>query len=147
LALLALSVVAAAQDKPTFNEGGKSAGDLELIRMGEVWLYGHHHGAFRTYQAPDGQESYVTYSHYRSVADANTQFKQWLKRAKTINVQETTKDSEGHAIGERVVAVSQEYKGGGNGFVIVKRVNLNCYLIESRTLPVALQIDSLLEKK
>ena len=138
----------AIQDKASDSRGAMyGSHSLELIATGEKILSGGHHGGFRIYAAPDGTKAQVTYAHFESGRDAKRQIRHWLKLAKKVTSKEQKKNQGGSVIGERVEAITQNAKSGEKEFLIIRRNGLNCYLVQSLSLPAAKQVENLIQNE
>jgi hypothetical protein len=122
----------------------KSELQLELTTIGDVFLV-NTHGGFRIYTAPDGSKGSVTYGRFHSVQDAERQIEEWLKAAhkSKISSKENLKDEHGQAIGKRIVSTTRVPKSDAKEFMIIRRYDLNCYLIFSQSWKVAMQLEDL----
>ncbi len=147
IAWLLVSVVSVASNttqsnsaKPSVNLGEE---DLEITSLGEIRMVAGRRGIFRTYKSSDGTTGSIVFGQFRSLRDATRQTEEWLKLAKTITSQEKKKDQRGQLIGLRVVGIEQNVESKKEGFLIVVRNGLNCYLIQSVSLPIATQIENI----
>jgi hypothetical protein len=119
---------------------------LELTTTGQVRLFAGRRGILRVYTASDGTEGSVVYGRFGTLQDANHQIGEWLKLAKKVTKREKN-GTNGQIVAERIVATAQDAKSGRKGFMVIRRNNLDCYLIQSLSLPVAIQVESMIENK
>ena len=132
------------QAKGTEISRAESAGrSMELTTVGEVRLSTGHRAALRVYTAPDDVQGTLTYARFHSPADAKRQIADWLKLTNRTMSKERTKDERGRVTGDRIVAITRNTKSGKKEFLVIRRETVNCYLIESPTLAVALQVEEL----
>ena len=117
---------------------------LEASTAGEVRLIGGRRGAFRIYTAQDGTQGWLTFGEFQTVTDAQRQVGQWSKLARVIT-REQKKDESGRLIGERIVATTQNSKSKMKGFLIIRRDETKCYLIDSLSLPTATLVEKMTE--
>lgn len=133
---------AAAQDVAHVNST-----DLEVVRMGHIKTKGGHLTLFRLYKAPDGTEGQVHFTEFDSLEPAELQIERWVKATRTVTSRERNQTKGDQLISERILAVADLPKSDNKEFVIIRRVDLKCYLIESVSLQVALQVEGLFEHK
>jgi hypothetical protein len=137
-----------AQDKGSEKTGAKSGDQsLELTRHGEVRLFDGRRGAFKSYAAPDGTEGSLVYGQFQSVPDADRQVQQWLKAAQKVTSREQKRDNKGLVIGVRIVAIAIDGKSGKKWFLIIRRDDVDCYLVQSLSLSVAMQVEDMIQDK
>ena len=145
-ATLLLVQARAAQDGPSDDAASRSPAEkLKLITIGEEFTRAGHRGSFRIYAAPDGTKAEIHYIHFRSAQDAERQTKEWLKLAHRVISKAQNKDESGHVIGTRFVAIGQKVESAERDHLIIRRSNLDCYLIQSISLPVAEQVEELIK--
>jgi hypothetical protein len=138
----------AAQDQGARSHSDKSRNqDLELTTTGQVRLSAGRRGMLRIYTASDGAQGSVIFGRFTSPDDADQQIKEWLKLADRVTSTESKKDSQGRLIGQRNVAAVRDEKSGKDSFLIITRNNLECYLIRSLSMHVALQVEDMLREK
>jgi hypothetical protein len=103
--------------------------------------------SFRIYGAPDGAKGQIYYAKFDSLQAAQQQIEEWVKAARTVTSREQNLRKGGQLIDERVVAMGELPKSHEKEFLIIGRDGLRCYLIESVSLQVALQIEGLIHHK
>jgi hypothetical protein len=144
--VLSLLQVATAQNKRAATVTDNYAGqDLKMVVIGEKIMSTGRHGAFRIYEAPNGTRATVSYATFDSTSDAQRQTRQWLRYVRKILRREKRRDRHNHVIGERAVALDQTEEATQEVYLIIRRDGLNCYLIDSPSLSVALQVEKLIE--
>jgi predicted nucleic acid-binding protein len=143
---LSFSQIEATQNTSPSSAGTKDAGqDLKLVVIGEMIMSTGRHGAFRTYETSDGVRATASYATFDSLNDAKRQTRLWLKSAEKIIKKEEKKDQSGQVIRERAVALAKKSKSHKKVFLIIMRDGSNCYLIDSLSLPVGLQVEKLID--
>jgi hypothetical protein len=136
--------LAAAQDKAEQNTKQE---DLELLTMGNGKTSSGYALGFRIYGAPDGTKGQTYYAEFDSLPAAHQQIEEWVKAARTVTRREQNVRKGGQLINERVTATGELPKTNEKEFLIIRRDGLKCYLIESVSLQVALQIEGLIHHK
>lgn len=119
---------------------------LELITIGSTAVSAGRRGGFRIYAAPDGTKADVYYARSTMDRDAGRQTQVWLKSAGKILHKTNRIDSSGHIVEARIIAQARDEGPGGKLFIIIRRNGLNCYFIESLSLPVAMQLEALIRE-
>jgi hypothetical protein len=119
--------------------------DLKLIASGEEVMSSGRRGAFRIYVTSDGTRATVSYASFNSLQDAQHQFELWSKIAKKVMQKEGNKDQDGRVTGQRTVATTKDKTASGDWFLIIRRVGLNCYFVRSLSLPVAIEVENLIQ--
>lgn len=117
--------------------------DLELLTVGNGKTASGHRTGFRIYAAPDGTKGRVVYGSFKSPEVAQQEVEEWSKLARTVTSEERSQSKDGRWISYRLVGVEELPGPKKKQFLIIKREELDCYLIESESLQVALQIDGL----
>ena len=131
---------AAAQEKPVET-------DLSLVTIGHgktksgVWT------GFRTYEAPDGSRGRVEYIKFKLLQDAQLQIEEWVRATPSITSREHDQIKGRIKISDRVLGVADLPKSDKKEFVIIRRDDLDCYLIESESSQVATKIEDLIRHK
>jgi len=121
--------------------------DLDLVTIGNGSLPDGTPTAFRVYAAPDGSKGQVIYAKLKSVHAAQQLIEGWLKGRLTVTSRQRDQTIGGQLISDRILALGDLPKSDKKEFVIIRRDDLNCYLIESTSLQVATQIEGLIEHK
>jgi hypothetical protein len=134
--------IVAAQDAAHVNST-----DLEVATTGHIKTKGSPVTLFRVYKAPDGTEGKVHYTDFDSLEPAELQIEKWVKATRTVTTREHNKTNGDQLISDRVLGVADLPKSDKKEFVIIRRDYLRCYLIESASLQVALQIESFIGQK
>jgi hypothetical protein len=135
---------AAAQDKA--HENIKQE-DLKLLTIGNGKTSSGYALGFRIYGAPDGAKGKIYYAKLDSLPAAQQQIEQWVRAARTVTSRERNLRKEGQLIDERVMATGELPESHEKEFLIIGRDELKCYLIESVSLKVALEIEGLIQHK
>lgn len=131
-----------AQAKLSTNSPPNGKQSLTTTTIGEAYMFGSH-AAFRTYETPDHTEAVVWYGEFRSEQEARYATKLWLKEhGVRVTGKEHIKDLHGHVIGDRTVAAPKQEK---KAFAVIRKHGLNYWIIQSISLPVAMQVDGLIE--
>jgi|SRR5580700_581788 hypothetical protein len=136
--------LAAAQDKA---DQDVKQEDLKLLTIGNGKTSSGHTMAFRIYGAPDGTKGQTFYAEFDSLRAAQQQIEEWTKAARTVTSRERNLRKGGQLINERVMAIRELPKSNEKEFLVIMRDGLKCYLIESVSLPAALQIEGLIQHK
>src|ERR1035438_3049391 len=121
--------------------------DLDLVTIGHRQTKSGHITAFRIYEAPDGTKGQLSYTEFDSLLVAQQQVEEWVKVTRTVTRREQNRSKGGQLISDRILAVADLPKSDKKEFVIMRRDDLKCYLIESVSLQVATQIEGLIEHK
>jgi hypothetical protein len=121
--------------------------DLELVTIGHGKTQSSHTTAFRIYAAPDGTKGQATYAEFDSLQAAQQQIEDWIKPTRRVTSREQNQRKGGQLIDDRILAVAVLPKSGKKEFVIIRRDGLKCYVIESVSLQVAMQVEGLVEHK
>ena len=129
-----------AQAKASTNRPANGDQNLEMTTIGEGHLFGRH-AAFRTYETPDHTEALVWYGKFQSEQEAKCGTKQWFKEHK-VTSKEHIKDPNGRVIGDRITATPTQDK---KAFMVIQKQGLNYWIIQSISLPVAMQVAALIE--
>ena len=111
-----------------------------MTTIGNGDMFGHRAG-FRTYEAQNHTEALVWYTTFRTEQEAKRAIKQSLKEHK-VTGKERIKDLNGRVIGDRITGAPREQK---KAFMVIRRQGLNCWIIQSISLEVAMQVDGLIE--
>lgn len=118
---------------------------LELTTTGEITVWNGRRGVFRVYRASDGTKGSVAYAEFRSSQDAKRQIKEWLKLAQKVTSTEEKKNQSGVVVGDRIIATTQDEKSGKQEFLIIERNQLDCYLVQSSSLSVGMQVEQMID--
>jgi hypothetical protein len=129
----------AAQEKPVET-------DLKLVTIGNGKTKSGVNTGFRTYEAPDGNKGQVRYVRFDSLQAAHEQIEEWVKSTPSITSRERNQIKGRIMISDRILGVADLPKSDKKEFVIIRRDDLRCYLIESASLQVARQIEDLIER-
>lgn len=120
--------------------------DLEVVTTGHIKTHGGPLMLFRVYKAPDGTEGKVNYTEFDSLEPAELQIEKWVKATRTVTSREHNQTKGDQLISDRVLGATDLPKSGKKEFVIIRRDYLKCYLIESASLQVAMQIEGLINQ-
>ena len=131
-----------AQTKPSTSHPTSGNQSLEMTTIGNGHLFGHR-AAFRTYETPDPTEALVWYGKFQSELEAMHAIEESLKDHK-LTGDEHIKDLNGRVIGDRIVATPKQEK---KAFMVIRKQGLNYWIIQSISLPVAMQVDVPDDKK
>ena len=115
--------------------------------MGHIKTKGGHLTLFRLYKEPDGTEGQVHFTEFGSLEPAELQIEKWVKATRTVTSREHNQSKDGQLISDRALGITDLPKSDKKEFVIIRRDYLECYLIESVSLQVALQVEGLIEHK
>lgn len=129
-----------AQTKSSTNRPPNGAQILEMTTVGNGEQFGRA-AAFRTYESPDHTEAVVWYGKFPSEQEAKRAIKQCLTEHK-ITGKEKIKDLNGGVIGARIVAAPKQKQ---KAFMVIQRQGLNYWIIQSVSLPTAMQVAGLIE--
>ena len=144
LSLLCFSAAQFTLAQSTGHEGAAQE-KLTLVTIGEGKTERGHLTGFRIYAAPDGTTGKVTYTTGDSPQDAQQQIEDWIKLAPVVASREQHPPGSGQQISDRIVAQAiSKTDSKTKIFIIIRRDNLNCYFIESPSMEVARQIESLI---
>jgi hypothetical protein len=99
---------------------------------------------FRVYQASDGSKGQVTYVKFKLERDAQLQIEEWVSATPSVTTREHDQIRGRIKISDRVLGVANLGKSDKKEFVIIRRDELKCYLIESESAPVASKIEDLI---
>jgi len=122
--------------------------ELKLVQIGHGKTTNGVKTAFRVYEAPDGSRGKVFYVKYDSLQASQEEIERWVKVTPKITSREQNQINEkGQLISDRRLGVQDLPEPDKKEFVIIRRDGLNCYLIESVSLQVALQVEGLIEHK
>lgn len=135
---------AAAQDVALVNPAKTG---LDLVTIGHRKTKSGHLTSFRTYEAADGTKGQIAYTEFDSPQAAQQQIEEWVKATRTVTSREQNQSKGGQLISDRILAVGDLPKSDKKEFVIIRRDDLKCYLIESASLQVATQIEDLIQQK
>ena len=128
---------------PTEN---RPVGTLKLVTIGNGATSGGRDSAFRVYAAPDGTKGRIVYTELPTIQEAQKQVQEWLNLTTEVVSQEHDKKQGDEIVSDRIVA-RRRVKSTNGEFMIIRRDGLICYLIESRSLHVATQIESTISLK
>jgi hypothetical protein len=142
LVCLALARIAFAQC-PTHQEEAKQA--LTVVTLGQLVAASGHYLPFRDYSASDGSTGRLVMARFASLEAAQQQIDEWIKWTNEITCREQHQNGGDQRNGDRILAqaISKD-ESKTKIFVIIRRDGLDCYLIESSSMQVALQIESLI---
>jgi hypothetical protein len=147
LAFLALTCMLTARFASAQDAAQVNARDLEVVGMGHIKTKGSPVTLFRVFETHDGIRGRLYLTKADSLESAELQIEQWLKAARTVTSREHNQTKGGQLISDRILAVADLPKPDNKEFMIIRRDDLECYLIESMSLQVAMQIESLIEHK
>ncbi len=108
--------------------------DLNLVTVGHRQTKSGHITAFRIYEAPDGTKGQINYTKFDSLPAAQQQIDEWIKPTSKVTSREQNQSKDGQLISDRILAVADLPKSDKKEFVIIRRDDLNCYLIEADSL-------------
>ncbi|MGD0858497.1 MAG: hypothetical protein ABR912_04175 [Terracidiphilus sp.] len=142
LICLALVRIAFAQC-PTHQEEAKQA--LTVITLGNLITAHGHNLPFRVYSASDGTTGKLIMAEFDSLEAAQQQIDEWIKGANEIACREQHQNGGDQKISDRILAQAiSKTDSKTKIFLIIRRDGLDCYLIESSSMQVALQIEGLI---
>jgi hypothetical protein len=125
--------------------GNPAQTDLKLVTVGHGKTRNGRRTPFRIYEAPDGTKGQVVYTEFDSLPAAQQQIEEWIKATRTVTSREQNQSKGSQLISDRILAVGDLPKSDKKEFVIIRRDGLKCYLIESVSLQVAMQVEGLIE--
>jgi hypothetical protein len=121
---------------------------LKLVMIGNGRTTSGVRTASRVYEAPDDSRGQVSYVKFDSLQAAQEQIERWVKVTPKITSRAQNQMNEkGQLVSDRILGVQDLPEPTQKEFVIIRRDDLNCYLIESKSLQVAVQIEDLIEHK
>ena len=115
--------------------------DLEVVTTGHIKTKSGQLTVFRVYKALDGPEGKVNYTEFDSLEPAELQIEKWVRATRTVTSREHNQTNGDQLISDRVLGVTDLPKSDKKEFVIIRRDYLKCYVIESLSFQVALQIE------
>ncbi len=95
---------------------------------------------FRVYKAPDGTEGLVHSAEFDSLEPAELQIEKWVKATPTVTSRLHDQKIAGQLVSDRTLGTNK-LPTGEKEFVIIRRDERKCYLIESTSLEIALTIE------
>jgi hypothetical protein len=128
-----------AQMKPSTNTPHDDD-SITMTAIGHGHMFGRQAG-FRTYETQDHTEALVWYTTFRTEQEAKKAMKESLREHK-VTGKELVKDLNGRVIGDRIIAAPREQR---KAFIVIQRQGLNCWIIQSISLPVAMEVGGLIE--
>jgi hypothetical protein len=142
LVCLALVRVTFAQC-PSYQEETKPA--LTIAIAGQLVTANGHYLPFRDYSASDGSTGRLVMARFASLEAAHQQIDEWIKEANEITCREQHQNEGDQRISDRILAQAVSKTDSKTKiFVIIRRDGLDCYLIQSTSMQVALQIEGLI---
>ncbi|MGA7687589.1 MAG: hypothetical protein WCC32_19340 [Terriglobales bacterium] len=129
--------IAAAQEKTAET-------DLSLKIIGNGKTISGVPTGFRVYEAPDGAKGQVSDVKFKLEQDAQLQIEEWVSATPSVISRDRDQIKGRIRISDRIVGVANLTKSDKKEFVIIRRDDLNCYLIESESLQVAAKIEDLI---
>lgn len=117
---------------------------LQLDRVGGGKLSNGHPFDFRSYVRSDGTNGIIIMAHFSSPQDAQRQITDWLNRAQRVTKREHDIKKGQQSISDRIEGLMPDPKSGKLDFIIIRRDDLNCYLIQSLSSEVAMQVEDLI---
>jgi hypothetical protein len=142
LVCLALVRIAFAQC-PAHQEEAKQA--LTVVTLGQLISARGHHLAFHDFSAPDGTTAREIMTRFDSLEAAQQQIDEWINAANEITCREQHQNGGDQRTSDRIFAQTVSKTDSKTKiFVIIRRDGLDCYLIQSTSMQVALQIEGLI---
>lgn len=131
---------------PTHQEEKKET--LTVVTLGQLVSHGRYL-PFRVYSASDGTTGRIVMAAYDSLEDAQKQIDAWTKDANEVTCREQPHQiGDAHRTSERILAQATSTTDSKTKvFLIIRRDGLNCYLINSSSVQVALQIESFIDER
>jgi hypothetical protein len=111
-----------------------------MTAIGDGYMFGQR-AAFRTYVTQDHTEALVWYATFRTEQEAKNAIKQSLKQHK-VTCREHVKDLNRRVIGDRIGAAPKQQM---KAFMVIQKQGLNCWIIQSVSPTVAMQVAGLIE--
>lgn len=122
--------------------------ELKLVQIGNGKTKSGVKTGFRVYEAPNGNQGRVVYVKFDSFQAAQQQIENW---AKLPSVSFTSREHDqyryGVVVSDRILAVGKLPGSHKKEFLIIRRDDLRCFLIESASLQVVGQIEDLIQYK
>ncbi len=84
------------------------------------------------------------YAKFDSLQAAQEQIEEWRGPLSKVTSREHNQSKGGQLISDRILAVGDLPKSDSKEFIIIRRDGLRCYLIESVSFQVAMQVESLI---
>jgi hypothetical protein len=147
LAYLALACALIARFAAAQDVARAKLTDLEVVIRGHTKTKDGQLTLFRIYKAPDGTEVLVHSTEFDSLEPAELQIEKWVKTSRTVTSREHNQEKGDQLISDRVLGITDLPKSDKKEFVVIRRDYLKCYLIESVSLQMALQVEGLIEHK
>jgi hypothetical protein len=127
----------------TNQEEAKQA--LTVVTLGNLITMHGHNLPFRVYSASDGTTGKLIMAEFDSLEAAQQQIDEWIKIAGEITCREQNQNSSDQRISDLIMARAiSKADSITKIFVIIRRDGLDCYLIQSSSIQVAMQIESLI---
>jgi len=121
---------------------------LRLVQLGDGKTKSGVRTSIKIYEAPDGNRGRSIYVKFDSLKAAQEQIEEW---GKLPLIGGTSREHDqyryGVVVSDRILAVGQLPDSQTKEFMIIRRDDLNCYLIESVSFQVATQIEDLIQHK
>jgi len=122
--------------------------ELKLVGIGNGKTASGVRTAFRVYETPDGTKGRVCYTEFESLQAAQQQIEEWVKATRAVTSREQNQiNAKGQPVSDRILAVGDLPKSDKKEFVIIRRDDMKCYLIDSVSLQVATEIEGLIEHR
>jgi hypothetical protein len=113
---------------------------LTMTKIGDGYMFGQR-AAFRTYETQDHTEALVWYATFRTEQEAKNAIKQSLNQHNVTRKEHVT-DLNGRVIGDRIGAAPKQQ---GKAFMVIQKQGLNCWIIQSVSPTVAMQVAGLIQ--
>jgi hypothetical protein len=113
---------------------------LTMTKIGDGYMFGQR-AAYRTYESQDHTEALVWYAKFRTEQEAKNAIKKSLKQHK-VTRKEHVMDRNGRVIGNRIGAAPKQQE---KAFMVIQKQGLNCWIIQSVSPAVAMQVAGLIE--
>ena len=121
---------------------------LKLVVTGNGTTKKDGRTAFRVYEAPDGTKGNVVYSEFDSLQAAQKHIEEAIKVTSSVTSREQNQTNEkGQLVDDRILAIGDLPGSHKKEFVIIGRDGLYCYVIESVSLQVVIQIEGLIQHR
>ena len=119
--------------------------NLTLEKIGHGYWKPNRPFGVRVYSTPDGTKAEVKYLTFSSRAEAKQYLRTCLHPGAKVIYRQEKKDPNGQVVGERVIAVDQQF--GKKKFALIRGVHLNYYFIGSSSLAAAIQAAEMIEER
>jgi hypothetical protein len=119
---------------------------LTVETIGHLVSADGHNLPFRVFSAPDGTTGRIVMARYDSLEDAQKRIDEWTKGAEVTCREQPHQKGDGQQTSDRILAQAISKSDSKTKiFLIIRRDGLDCYLIESSSAQVAMEIESYID--